>query len=113
MKNFIVERDEELPILVSAHMEKRLKQRKGFNRKAIKRYVVDVLKLGETIQWNIENDCIKIVNSFKGDEIIFYIEKGFIYLATILTPKSIMKNVSYHHGIRKKREYKFCAIRGE
>ncbi|MBW6487471.1 hypothetical protein [Sulfurimonas sp.] len=107
MKNLIIEREGRLPLFISKHMEKRLKERKGLNRKAIKRYVVQAIELGETIQKNIERGAIKAVNLFKGDSIIFYIERETIYIATILTRKSIAEEVTYVKGARRKREFKY------
>lgn len=110
MQEMVIERGGEKPIFISAHMQQRLRERKGFNRRAIKRYATQVLELGETIQKNFERESIKIVNMFKNDCVIFYISKEAIRFATILTQKQVEEHTSYIKGVKKKRQRKHVLV---
>lgn len=112
MKNTMVRREEGLPVLISSHMEKRLRERKGLNRKAIKRHILRALDLGDTIQKSIENNAKKIIKLFRGDYLIFYIEKDYIHSVTILTDNAIEERTTYYKRVRKKKVFKYVLVRG-
>lgn len=109
----IIKRENAKDIFISPHMERRLKERKGFNRKAIKRHIVRALEFGETIQRNIENGASKIVKLFQGDHLIFYVEKEAIYSATVLTDKALEENTFFLRGVRKKKTCRYVLVNGK
>lgn len=104
MKGMIIPRTNDEAVFVSPHMQQRLKERKGLNKKAIKRYILKALEFGEVIQSTVENDRKKISALFKNDCLIYYIGKGMINFVTILVDKPITKT-AYVQGRVKKMEY--------
>ncbi|MDD5373288.1 MAG: hypothetical protein PHO62_07690 [Sulfurimonas sp.] len=87
MQGIIIDTIDNKVVYISGHIQKRLKERKGLNRQAAKRYLLKALELGEIIQDGIENGRRKIVKMFHNDCLIYYIEKGMINFVTVLISK--------------------------
>lgn len=88
MKEILINTNKEQLLFLSGHAQQRLKERKGFNRKAMKRYILRALELGVIIQETIEEGRRKVIKMFNDDCLIYFIDSTQIKLVTVITSQS-------------------------